>query len=705
MDLFKKIEKSDLENINIKIGISFLGVFAFLIAIVISVSFFIYQGIIESSENRLSQNITNVLSISISRISFSGKYHAQIFSDQLIEKEESIKYIVILASNGDVISKSYDLNYKDFIENDHLSTLKSDSIKHKKLNEMDKRIRYVRCCGNQDIKEIEMPYFGSFDQGQMGVIVTGISTFKTNKAISDSRLLLLGLGFLVTSLGVVLIYILTNKISSPIRRLARMFQGILEYAPMSVMIKNKNGDIIAVSDELKKRFLDKDHLKHLFTEGVSYEEKLVDVPLENLKSLTYQTLKFPLLDSKGAIEGVCGIATDVTEKEKIQKALLKSEVEFRSIYEASPVGITNTDSLGYLLRSNRAFQDFIGYSETELRSLNFNDITFPEERGASKDAFYALVRGELESYELDKRYIRKDGEIVWGHISTSAIRTDKGEFVQGVTIIENITERKLAEESRDKLLIQEHAARLEAQKAVQVRDDFLSIASHELKTPLTSLMLHTQLINRLLEADQLDRISKDKQRDLIRISNQNLNRFAKLVNDLLDVSRLGERHLNMAREYINLYTLAREVIQIFQLEFEENKCTVKLVGNAQAMGYWERLRIEQILINLLNNAIKFGAGKEIIITTSVEGGNAILKVQDLGIGISSEDQSRIFERFERAVSLDSFGGLGLGLYIVRQITASHGGTIRVESELGKGATFIVELPLKNNNQSDAYHAN
>ncbi|RPJ72232.1 MAG: hypothetical protein EHM20_14035, partial [Alphaproteobacteria bacterium] len=118
MDLFKKIEKSDLENINVKIGISFLAIFAFLIAIVISASFFIYQGIIESSENRLSQNITNVLSISISRISFSGKYHAQIFSDQLIEKEESIKYIVILASNGDLISKSYDLNYKDFIENE-----------------------------------------------------------------------------------------------------------------------------------------------------------------------------------------------------------------------------------------------------------------------------------------------------------------------------------------------------------------------------------------------------------------------------------------------------------------------------------------------------------------------------------------------------------------------------------------------------------
>lgn len=196
--LFKSSIKSIQENINLKIGLSFAAVFAVLIAIFLVITSLIFKNIIESSENRLSENITNVLSISISRISFSGKYHAQIFSDQLIEKESAIKYIVILNSTGEVISKSYQSNFMNFIEKDHFPSLKNHATQAFEISKTGNRIKYVECCENNAIKEIIMPYHGSFDQGQIGIIIVGISMFKTNTEIVNSTYFLVFLGCVVS---------------------------------------------------------------------------------------------------------------------------------------------------------------------------------------------------------------------------------------------------------------------------------------------------------------------------------------------------------------------------------------------------------------------------------------------------------------------------------------------------------------------------
>lgn len=695
----KKFDRDNFKNINLKIGGAFFTVFALLIGILILITTYLFHNVIESSENRLSQNITNVLSISISRISFSGKYHAQIFSDQLIEKEDSLKYIVILDASGDIISKSYNPEYQEFIENKHLNSLKSYTSQISDLNKVGNKISYVTCCDNQTIKEIAMPYYGSFDQGQIGVIVAGISTFTTHKDIARSRFILMLLGVFVTIIGVIIIYVVTNYISYPIIRLATMFQGILEFAPISVMVNDKNGRTIAISDEFKNKFLDKadefvdvNQATQLF-KGPDLEKMLIDVPTHHEGILTYLTLKFPLFDSLGKFYGVCGIATDVTERERFQKALLKSEADYRSIYETSPVGILNIGPNGRFLRCNRAFEEFVGYTEAELIAFSFIKTTHPEDVEISAQEMKALVTGDKPNVSFEKRFIRKDGQTVWGHVSASVLRNEKGEFVKTISIIENITERKLAEAARDKLLVQEQVARLEAQKAVNARDEFLSIASHELKTPLTTLALQTQLLNRLIEQGRLNTLSKEKQQDMLRISRQHLERLSLLIDSLLDVSRIGAGKLALQKVDINLYDLLNDIIQHFQMEFKEKGCAVSLVGDTKIVGHWDKLRLEQVIVNLISNAIKFGAGKPIAVKTFVENGKAKFTVRDMGIGISKENQNRIFERFERAVSVNSFGGLGLGLYIVKELVETHGGHISVESELGEGATFIVELPL------------
>ncbi|WP_409480155.1 PAS domain S-box protein [Pseudobdellovibrio sp. HCB154] len=695
----KKFDRDNFKNINLKIGGAFFTVFALLIGILILITTYLFHNVIESSENRLSQNITNVLSISISRISFSGKYHAQIFSDQLIEKEDSLKYIVILDASGDIISKSYNPEYQEFIENKHLNSLKSYTAQISDLNKVGNKISYVACCDNQTIKEIAMPYYGSFDQGQIGVIVAGISTFTTHKDIARSRFILMLLGVFVTIVGVIIIYVVTNYISYPIIRLATMFQGILEFAPISVMVNDKNGRTIAISDEFKNKFLDKadefvdvNQATQLF-KGPDLEKMLIDVPTHHEGILTYLTLKFPLFDSLGKFYGVCGIATDVTERERFQKALLKSEADYRSIYETSPVGILNIGPNGRFLRCNRAFEEFVGYTEAELIAFSFIKTTHPEDVEISAQEMKALVTGDKPNVSFEKRFIRKDGQTVWGHVSASVLRNEKDEFIKTISIIENITERKLAEAARDKLLIQEQVARLEAQKAVNARDEFLSIASHELKTPLTTLALQTQLLNRLIEQGRLNTLSKEKQQDMLRISRQHLERLSLLIDSLLDVSRIGAGKLALQKVDINLYDLLNDIIQHFQMEFKEKGCAVSLVGDTKIVGHWDKLRLEQVIVNLISNAIKFGAGKPIAVKVFVENGKAKFTVRDMGIGISKENQNRIFERFERAVSVNSFGGLGLGLYIVKELVETHGGHISVESELGEGATFVVELPL------------
>lgn len=230
------------------------------------------------------------------------------------------------------------------------------------------------------------------------------------------------------------------------------------------------------------------------------------------------------------------------------------------------------------------------------------------------------------------------------------------------------------------------------QESVRVRDDFLSIASHELRTPLTPLQLYLDVILRSAQG-QGRALSPERLAAKLRTMARQVHRLERLVDSLLDVARIIGHRLQVECEDVDLAEVVREVAAGFAEELEGAGCTLDLELPAQVVGRWDRRRLDQIASHLIGNAIKFGAAGPIRVTIDTEDGWARLTVRDQGIGIAPDDQARIFERFERAVPTRHYGGFGVGLWLVRQIIEALGGTIAVESEVGKGSLFTVGLPL------------
>ncbi len=233
----------------------------------------------------------------------------------------------------------------------------------------------------------------------------------------------------------------------------------------------------------------------------------------------------------------------------------------------------------------------------------------------------------------------------------------------------------------------------EAQEALHVRDEFMSIASHELKTPLTPLQLQIHTLEKRTRDLVRDDSSGIWLEDHLATIRRQSDRLDRLVGELLDMSRLMHGRLHLELERVDLREVTRAAVADFAGRTDLPRSEVRVEIAPGIMGHWDRLRLEQVISHLLSNALKYGQGQPITIEGRVAGGQALFTVEDHGIGIAPADQDRVFGRFERAVPSRHYGGFGLGLFIARQVVEALGGMITISSEPGKGAAFTVSLPL------------
>lgn len=389
-------------------------------------------------------------------------------------------------------------------------------------------------------------------------------------------------------------------------------------------------------------------------------------------SITTLTIGAALQEIVATTEELREAKSDLEEKVRRRTADLERERDFgTAIFDTIGALVMVMEPDGRIVRFNKTCQDFVGRSFEEVRGQTIWDLGFvpPEE--------VELVRRRLENDHPvgENHLIAHDGTrrlFQWTNT-----RLGSGEDALVISIGIDVTDRKLAQE--------------ETLEAIQARDLFLSVAAHELRTPLTTLQLQLQALQRFVDRN-VDLPNEIAVR--LRSALRQTRRLGDLINELLDVSRIMHGRLQPERSRVDLASVVADVVDRYQIALEKSGSELELRGiDRPIIGYWDALRIDQIVDNLLSNAIKYGEGKPIVVEIFEDGETAHIVVQDHGIGISPADQERVFGRFERAVSTRYYGGFGLGLWITRQVVEAHGGTIRVQSALGKGSTFEVILPL------------
>ncbi len=349
-----------------------------------------------------------------------------------------------------------------------------------------------------------------------------------------------------------------------------------------------------------------------------------------------------------------------------ERAFRASERRFRAIFDNAGVGITFSDIEGpSIIDVNQAFANMVGYSVEELQGDDFSLVTHPEEQGI----YRALTPATLDGFQSEIRFVHRDGTTRWGHLTLSVSRDEAGVPRNVIGVLENIDQRKEAE---------------------QIKDQFISVVGHELRTPLTSIRGSLGL----LAGGVLGELPNEAA-DMLALAITNTDRLVRLINDILDIERMDAGRIEIERAPVKASELVDQSIQVVEVTATQAKVRIEADVENLAVSA-DADRIVQVLVNLLGNAIKFSdRGSTVRVTVVSERGCARFSVRDTGRGIPADRIETIFERFRQVDSSDSRekGGTGLGLAIARAGVEQHGGRMWAESEEGSGSTLHFTLPL------------
>ena len=487
-----------------------------------------------------------------------------------------------------------------------------------------------------------------------------------------------------------------------------IFETIMQTSTDIIYVKDKNGRIIYLNEALselvgrpKNEIIGLNDVEFLGVgnggeEIIKNDQRIIlkgkpENIEERIFDKIYLSSKAPFKDSHGQIVGILGISKEITtlketelqlrEALETNKKLIKT-IEYEkdqneAILNQMPVGITVAKAPdGKIIYTNKKIDERWGSPLIPTSSIDeYNKWKFfhldgtlfqPEEWPLAR----TIKTGEIVSDE-DVEVFRQGQKTVL-RLNSCPILSEHGDIIAGVLICQDITELT---------------------KAIRARDEFLSIASHELKTPLTSLKLQAQIMKRDLEKNPIKQPSPDRISKLVDQLDRQTTRLNKIVDDMLDVSKVRMGKLKLRLRQVDLCQLTQEVLARMKLQQDEIEFNFKNCQDVE--GEWDADRMEQVLINLISNSIKYGKGRPVEVAVFKEGESAIIEVKDQGMGIEKKMIPIIFEKFERGgISSKDISGLGIGLFITKQIVLAHGGEISVSSELHQGSTFKIRLPLR-----------
>lgn len=354
------------------------------------------------------------------------------------------------------------------------------------------------------------------------------------------------------------------------------------------------------------------------------------------------------------------------------------------------------DQNGLIFDWNHQAEVIFGRKKEEVIGMRLPEMIIPSrfyfahENGVSQ--FLKTKVGPIINKRTELTALRRDGCEFPIELIVTPVKIN--EIFVFFAFIRDISDRKLIEAELKLLLSQEKVAREAAEVAIAARDEFLLIASHELRTPITSLMLNFQMVKKYFEQIENKNPMEIKEINHLSALQIQLDRLNGLIEKVLDISRISSGKLKLEVTEVDLSALVLGIVALLQEELTRGGYRLEVHVSQPIVGLWDRTRIEQVVTNILTNAMKYGNGKPIVFNVESHNEEAILIVKDHGIGIAEKDQIKIFKKFERFVSSDHYSGMGLGLYITHQIIKAHGGSIKVESNLGEGATFTVKLPIR-----------
>ena len=367
-------------------------------------------------------------------------------------------------------------------------------------------------------------------------------------------------------------------------------------------------------------------------------------------------------------------------------ALRESEGRLRATFDQAAMGIIEVDEQDRFIAVNNHACEILGYSSEELLHMNANELTHPEDRAVSDEMNSALNTSRLDRIDYEKRYVKRDGTPLWAHVTVSAVRDSQGRIMRAIGTIEDITERKRAEEAfRDAVALAEQRAE-ELQRSNQDLEQFAYIASHDLQGPLRLISGFADL----LKVESAGKLTNQEDY-YITVMADSAKNMSRMVGDLLSYSRVGS-HDKQPRQ-IDMEAVLQATLAELGAAIRESGAAVT---HDPLVTVWaDETQMRQLLANLIGNAIKFRKKTEpsrVHVSVERRDNDWRFSVRDNGIGIDRKFQDRIFAIFQRLHSEEQYPGTGIGLAICKRIVDRHGGKMSIESEPGQGATFYFTIP-------------